>query len=135
MKNYSTQNLKGLGPKQLRDFVSKYYQNNVQGKSVKNKDKGITIVFDKTGRNKTARSTFNKIRTVVVMDIYNVMSEAIYSNFNLPKPSHVRNYKAVGILNFKYKCKVDGKLLSVRLSVIQTKDLKFQYSLTFDKNI
>ena len=133
MKNYSTGKIINLNARELSDFVEKYYQKNIQDKQVINLHKKIPILFNRIGRNKTARPTMNKRRAVIVINILELLRDAKYLNFNTPKPEHVKKYNAVGILNFRFKCLIDNTKAEGRISVIQSKDLKFQYSLTFSK--
>ena len=123
----------GKSPNEIHQEVKKNYQNNIQGRTITNKDLGIEIYFNKTGRDETVHFARKDSLIASASNILDVLLEnAEFNNFGKPRASHQERFGAIGFLNFKSKCKIDGKLCFFRLSVmiIDLKMAKFQYAIS-----
>lgn len=99
----------------LKIAVGEFYKKNIQGWEVLNIDKGFRITFSSQGRQKLTRGSAMYSKKAAVMLILKELLEAAeYSNFGRRKG----NDPAVlmGYLNFKAKCKIDGKIETVRFA-------------------
>jgi hypothetical protein len=100
----------------------------LQGKSVVNKDKGITIKFTAIGGKKIAFGGRNyKSKMALLQCLDTLMEVAEYNNFGQPKAKDIEK-KIVGFLNFKAKVMIDGQLKHVRIAVIKRKEATNYYS-------
>jgi hypothetical protein len=134
MKNYSTALFNGLTLHQVTIIINKAFRDKFQGLTIRNADKSISITITRASRKK-ARSVADKQTAVVLLDILHVLKVSKYNNWGPLKEKHKKQFPtAVGFLNFKYKCRIDGTPKSFRVSVVQTKTLEynFQYSLHED---
>lgn len=101
--------------KELELFVSSVYNNRIRGKSVVNKCLGYEITFSGRGLRKiTKGSTLYPYKAIAVTIIDKLLEVAEYSNFGNPKDSDSK--EIAGYLNFKVKCKIDGKTTHLRIS-------------------
>ncbi|HLP06076.1 MAG TPA: hypothetical protein VK152_11675 [Paludibacter sp.] len=109
-----------------RKSVSKYYSENLQGKTVVNKDLKISIKFNAIGKGEISYGRSIHSKKVAVLQCLEVLlSEAEYNNFGIRKASD--DLSVLGYLNFKAKVRIDGKLEYVRLTVLMKKDGKIYY--------
>ena len=89
-------------------YVLEYYKKNLKGKTVINKDTGITIHFSMTSGRKTAmgEAMYQK-KAEMVRILPDIVKYAIYNNFGKRKPDESDDI--IGYLNFKGRCILDGK--------------------------
>ncbi len=88
-------------------MVREYYTANLQGKSVVNKDLGMTIHFTSIGRCELAYGRALHAKKVAVIKCLEKLPEvAEYNNFGERKESGKQNI--IGFLNFKAKVEIDG---------------------------
>ncbi|MDR0927335.1 MAG: hypothetical protein LBO69_06165 [Ignavibacteria bacterium] len=110
-----------------RRYVYDFYKEHLQGKSVVNKDKGITIHFTSIGRKKIAYGeAMYATKAAIITCLKELLEVAEYNNFGLRKTKDKSNI--LGYLNFKAKVMIDGQLKHVRIAVVMTKDYKFYYN-------
>lgn len=111
---------------ELKQKVKQFYNEKLQGNSVVNKDKGITVTFSSVGRNHVlyARSAgFEKL--VAVFKLPEILAAATFLNFkNADENDH---HTVVGYMNFKCPVKINEKLQHFRVVVRISKDGKFFY--------
>lgn len=130
LRSYSTHKFEGLSPNELSELVFNSYKNLLQGREVKNEDKGILIKFNGIGNRKTTSYNITKAKACVIYDLEFALSKAKYNNWGEPEPKHIEKFKAIGFLNFKYECLIDGQRKSFRISVMLRSTGKFQYHLS-----
>ena len=109
--------------KAIRDF----YAENLYGKSVINKDLGVTIHFNSIGKNELSygRALYAK-KVAVLKCLLELMEVAEYNNFGRKKD--VDKETVLGYLNFKAKVIIDGKQENVRINVLLKKNGKAYYN-------
>lgn len=120
--------LSALNKAELRRYVLDYYKNNLKGKEVINLDTGITIHFSMTSGRKTAmgEAMYQK-KAEMVRILPELVKYALYNNFGKRKPDE--NEEIIGYLNFKGRCKLDGKIQNVRIAVQFQRSAKFYYNI------
>ena len=120
--------LRQLSKMEMRHYVLEYYKKNIKGKTVVNKDTGITIHFSMTSGRKTAigEAMYQK-KAEMVRILPDLVIYAIYNNFGKRKPDESDDI--IGYLNFKGRCILDGKVQNVRIAVQFQKTAKFYYNI------
>ena len=120
--------LRQLSKMEMRHYVLEYYKKNLKGKTVVNKDTGITIHFSMTSGRKTAmgEAMYQK-KAEMVRILPDLVTYAIYNNFGKRKPDESDDI--IGYLNFKGRCILDGKVQNVRIAVQFQKTAKFYYNI------
>ena len=110
----------------LRRYVMEEYSKNVQGKTVKNKDRGLTVFFGADGKNELAhgRAIYAK-KAALVQCIVKLMEVAEYNNFGQRKDKDQEN--VFGYANFKAKVYINGVLEHVRITVVVKANGKAYY--------
>jgi hypothetical protein len=114
--------------KHLGKHVKSYYEKNIQGCSVVNEHLGITVSFTSVGKGKIAyggKTLYTK-KVAVVQCLLELMRVAEYNNFGVRKSDDKSN--VVGFMNFKGRVRINGKIETVRLSVMLRTDGKFFYN-------
>ena len=113
---------------ELRKYVLEYYRSKLKGKEVVNKDTGITIHFSMTSGRKTAmgEAMYQK-KAEMIRILPELVENAIYNNFGKRKPDE--SQEIIGYLNFKGRCKLDGKIENIRIAVQFQKSAKFYYNI------
>ena len=113
---------------EMRRYVLEYYKKNLKGKTVINKDTGITIHFSMTSGIKTAmgEALYQK-KAEMVRILPDIVKYAIYNNFGKRKPDESDDI--IGYLNFKGRCILDGETQNVRIAVQFQKTAKFYYNI------
>lgn len=120
--------LTGLSKHELRRFILDYYKKHLKGIEVINEDTGITIHFSMTSGRKTAMGEAMYQRKAEIIRILpELVKYALYNNFGHPKETD--NPEIIGYLNFKGRCKIDGKTENVRIAVQFQKQAKFYYNI------
>ncbi len=113
--------------KNLVQYATTYYKDNLQGQEVFNKDLKIWIKFTSLGKGKVAyggRKTPAKM--AVLQGIKSILEVAEYNNFGPRKAKDPKNI--VGYLNFKAKVRINGKIENLRIAIILRQDGKFYYN-------
>lgn len=134
MKNYKiSEEIKRLNTYSNRNlWLRNYYNEKLIGKNVINKHLGIKIKLSKISRNETVfgpgRNTRNKI--VVVSDLLYVLKNAKFVSWKNPKPKHIKKHKAIGFINLRYECKIEGVKRRFRIPIMVKNDGSFQYHLS-----
>ena len=120
--------LGNLTKMELRRYVLDYYKNNLKGKEIINDDTGITIHFSMTAGRKTAmgEAMYQK-KAEMVRVLPELVKYALYNNFGKRKPDESEDI--IGYLNFKVRCKLDGKTENVRIAVQFQRSAKFYYNI------
>ena len=111
---------------ELKSQAKVFYKKNLKGRSVINRHKGITIIFNEKGLRHTlyARKIgFTKIKAIWYLD--EMVQEAVYCNFKNPDYDDVNS--VLGYLNFKIRINSEGVIFMFRLVIRLTKDGKFYY--------
>ena len=113
---------------ELRRYVLDYYKNYLKGKEIINNDTGITIHFSMTSGRKTAmgEAMYQK-KAEMVRILPEMVKYALYNNFGKRKPDE--SEEIIGYLNFKGRCKLDGKTENVRIAVQFQRSEKFYYNI------
>ena len=120
--------LNGLSKAEMRKYILDYYKKNLKGIEVINDDTGITIHFSMTSGRKTAMGEAMYQRKAEIIRILpELIKYALYNNFGYPKETDSQDI--IGYLNFKGRCKIDGKTLNVRIAVQFQKQAKFYYNI------
>lgn len=122
----------GCGVQELREKVYRYYKDNFKGLKVQNKHIGITVVFSMASGRKTARgeAMYHK-KAEIAKIIPAILENAKFNNFGARKPSDPKD--VIGYLNFKGKCRLDGRIENVRIAVQFQKNAKFYYNIEVNK--
>ena len=110
----------------LKKIVKKYYDENLKGTTVINRDKGITVIFSNVGRNHVlyARKVgFEKL--VAVFQLSEMVVNAVFTNFKGPDDDDFSNI--IGYMNFKAKVNINGVTQAFRIVVRISKEGKFFY--------
>ena len=113
--------------KDLAKVIKDFYSKNLQGKSVINRDLGITIHFNSIGKDELAhgRALYAK-KAAVIKCLERLIEVAEYNNFGRRKDTDKET--VLGYLNFKAKVKIDNKVENVRISVLLKKNGKAYYN-------
>lgn len=120
--------LNSLSKAELRKYILDYYKKNLKGIEVINDDTGITIHFSMTSGRKTAMGEAMYQRKAEIIRILpELVKYALYNNFGHPKETDSRD--VIGYLNFKGRCKIDGKIENIRIAVQFQKQAKFYYNI------
>lgn len=120
--------LSGLSKSELRKYILDYYKKNLKGLEVVNDDTGITIHFSMTSGRKTAMGEAMYQRKAELIRILpELVKYALYNNFGKPKESEGPDI--IGYLNFKGRCKIDGKTENIRIAVQFQRQAKFYYNI------
>lgn len=111
----------------LKKAAKDYYYQNIDGKTVVNKSKGISIIFNKNGVKHVLNArNAGYVKIKAIFALRELVENAVYSNFNGPdKTDNPMN--VFGYCNFKSKIIIEGKLQMFRIVVRLTKDGKFYY--------
>lgn len=117
---------------QLRELIFNTIKNKFAGMEVINKDFGIPIKITVTSGRKTSKgeAIYSK-KAAVVLILPEIIKNAKYNNWGNPKPTDGQNVK--GFLNFKCKCKIDGRLECIRIAVQFQKGGKYYYNIEVNK--
>ena len=110
----------------LKTEMKSFYNTRLKGKTVKNKDKGISIVFSSVGRNHVlyARAAgFEKL--IVIKKLPDMVREAEYCNFKEPDGNESKDI--LGYMNFKVNISINDEIFLFRIVVRLTKNGKFFY--------
>ena len=118
----------------LGKYMSKFYAENLQGKSVVNKDLGMTITFTSVGKNEISygRALYAK-KAAIITCLEKLMEVAEYNNFGERKETDKKNI--IGYLNFKAKVLINDKLENVRITVQFKKDGKMYFKPYYNHEI
>ncbi len=130
MKRITTIGWQGLTAKQTRIKVCDIYNDNYYKKGVKvvNKQKGITILFEKTGRNKTAYGgNIYPKKAVLIQYLHTVLADMTFTSFSKKKITD--DVSILGYLNFQYKIFIDGRKESVKVALRLKSNGSFHYSV------
>jgi hypothetical protein len=129
MNTYTTSKFKGLSNYQLNIMTANFFKENLAGTTIVNQQKTIAIQINKITKRKAVRYNLNAQKAVLIFDLKRVLRQCLLNNFGLPKPNHIRDHKAIGFINFVYKCKIDTKVKSYRVCVMIKPNGSFHYDL------
>jgi len=116
-----------IEPENRVKFIKEFYEKNLQGKVVLNKDILLTIHFTSIGKYELAYAKAPYIKKIAVLQCLDKLLEvAEYNNFGQRKETDKQN--VLGYFNFKAKVKIDRKLEHVRICVVLKKDGKAYYN-------
>jgi hypothetical protein len=120
--------LGNLTKAELRRYVLDYYKQNLKGKEVINKDTSITVHFSMTSGRKTAmgEAMYQK-KAEMIRILPELVKYALYNNFGKRKANE--SEEIIGYLNFKGRCKLDGKTENIRIAVQFQRSAKFYYNI------
>lgn len=122
----------GLKLSELRKVVLEYYNKNLKDREVFNEDLKITIRFSMSSGRKTVMGEAMYYKKAEIMKILpEIVQYALYNNYGERKETD--NPSVIGYLNFKGKCKLDGKIENIRLAVQFQKTAKFYYNVEVNK--
>ena len=110
----------------LKKIVKQYYDENLKGQTVVNRDKGITVIFSNVGRNHVLyarRPGFEKL--VAIFKLSELVANAVFTNFKGPDKDDFSNI--IGYMNFKSKANINGTTQVFRIVVRISKEGKFFY--------
>lgn len=123
-----TTSLDGKSKSDLRKYVLEYYKNHLKGLEVVNEDTGITVCFSMTSGRKTANGeAMYQKKAEIVRILPEIVKYAIYNNFG--KRKEKESPEIIGYLNFKGRCRINGKTENVRLAIQFQKTAKFYYNI------
>lgn len=116
----------------LRKIVYQFIKNNFVGKIIRNEDTGINVQITVSSGRKTAYGEAMYLKKAAAVQILpNLIRCAKYNNFGKKKPTDAKN--VIGYLNYKCKCKIDGKSECLRLAIRLQNDGKFYYNIEINK--
>lgn len=110
----------------LKKEMKTFYNTRLKGKTVKNKDKGISIVLSSVGRNHIlyARAVgFEKL--IAIKKLPAMIRDAEYTNFKEPDADDSKDI--LGYMNFKVNVCINGETHHFRIVVRLTRNGKFFY--------
>ena len=110
----------------LKQEMKSFYNAQLKGKTVKNKQKGISILFSSVGRNHIlyARAVgFEKL--IAITKLAEMVREAEYCNFKEADENDSRDI--LGYMNFKVSVCINDEICHFRIVVRLTKNGKFFY--------
>ena len=119
---------KDMSKQDMRKYILEYYKKNLKGLEIVNKDTGITICFSMTSGRKTAMGEamyWQKPELIRILP--ELVKYALYNNFGRAKDGE--SHDIIGYLNFKGRCKIDGKTENLRIAVQFQKQAKFYYNI------
>lgn len=120
--------LNGLSKAELRKYILDYYKKHLKGIEVINEDTGITIHFSMTSGRKTAMGeAMYQHKAEIIRILPELVKYALYNNFGQPKEKD--SPEVIGYLNFKGRCKINGKTENIRIAVQFQKQAKFYYNI------
>ncbi|WP_416437890.1 hypothetical protein [Phnomibacter sp. MR] len=119
----------GLSAAATRKKVFELYKSTYsKNSSVQNKQKGITIKFDRTGAEKTAYgSRIYPKKAAIVTKLISILKEMTFSSFGNKKQADSSD--VLGYLNFQCKVIIDKKRESVKVAIRVKNDGTFHYSI------
>lgn len=123
---------KALRAAELRHVVFDYLVDHFNNMEVTNEHVHILIHIQKRAIRKTAFGEAmygKKAAASLVLPI--LLQHAAYNNWGAPKPNDPD--ELLGYFNFKAKCKIDGKMETLRIAVRLYQDGKFYYNLEVNK--
>ena len=111
---------------ELKKKVKAFYTENLKGKTVKNKHKGITVLFNAPGlKHLLFARNVGYVKLKAVFILRDLVKNAIFCNFKNPDIND--NPGITGYLNFKSKAKIEGNIYAFRIVVRLTNQGKFYY--------
>ncbi len=123
-----TTELDGMTKSELRKYILEYYKRNLKGLVVVNIDTGITVHFSMTSGRKTAMGeAMYQMKAEIVRILPDLVKYALYNNFGKPKDTEKRD--VIGYLNFKGRCRINGKTENLRIAIQFQKQAKFYYNI------
>ncbi len=103
-----------------------------KGTSVKNKHIGINVSFTVANSKKVSKGgAVYKKKAALLFVLPQLIENAEYSNWGTRKPTDPSD--VVGFLNFKAKCKIDGKIDNCRIAIQFRVGGKFFYNIEVNK--
>jgi hypothetical protein len=116
----------------LGELMRDFYKKNLQGKTIINKDIGVTIIFTSEGIGKASHHRrIGEINAAAIKIIDKMLENAEYSNFGQRKPDDKQNVR--GYLNFKATALIDGEKRYFRIAVKLKTDMKAYYNHTVNR--
>ena len=117
---------------ELRRLVLDYVKKHFKGVVVRNLSLDIPIIISVTSGRKTALGgAMYRKKAELVRVLPAIIRVAQYNNFGARKATD--NPSVIGYLNFKAKCKLDGKVEHVRLAVQFQRGGKYYYNVEVNK--
>lgn len=112
-----SEKIKSAKRSELPKLAKEYYIDYVSGKSIINAHKGFKISFTGQGQNKIAHgSALYAKKVATIKYLPEILENAVYSNFSHRKAKDPK--ELIGYLNFKGKCKIDGRIEYLRLACL-----------------
>ncbi|MDR0728599.1 MAG: hypothetical protein LBF19_00520 [Prevotellaceae bacterium] len=111
----------------LREEMKSYYNARLKGKTIVNRQKGISVIFSSTGRQHVLyarKVAFEKLIAITKLD--EMVEYALFTNFKNPDPDDDPQ-NIIGYMNFMVPVSINNALHRFRLVVRITKDGKFYY--------
>lgn len=117
---------------QLRKYVAGYVKAHYKNTTVINDHTQLHINITVRSGQKTAygEAMYSK-KAALITVLPDLIKYAVYNNFGPAKTTDSKD--VLGYLNFKVKCKIDGKIENIRLAVQFQKGGKFYYNIEVNK--
>jgi len=128
MKKLSTKEFQGMMHKELRPIIDKFYRDKIQKYHVINKETGMKIEFNNTGRKKSLHY-LTKEKAIIIKNLPALLREAKIVGIEEPKKKH----NAKKVIVFLASCIVDGRTMDIRIITMKKHDGLFQYELYDNK--
>jgi len=128
MREFSTKEFKGMKHQDLRPIIDEFYRNKMQKHHVINKETGMKIEFNNTGRKKSLHY-LTKEKAIIIKNLPALLREARIIGVEEPKKKH----NAEKVIVFLATCKVDGRIMDIRIITMKKYDGLFQYELYDNK--
>ena len=121
-----------LSPEELRKKAFEEYRTLHFGKEVINEDLKIMVKFEREGARKTTYSppTYSK-KMCLIPILDQLVKYAKYNNWGDRKNNDADF--VIGYLNFKVKCRIDGKLEHIHLVIRVRNTGEFHYVMEVNK--
>jgi hypothetical protein len=122
-----------MGISAVRKHVMEYYTKNLQGTSVFNTQKQITIHFTKDGlKHIIYGRKFGYQKFKAIMALKEMMTQATFSNFKAPDVDDAKYVE--GYLNFQAQVVVENEKFNFRIVVQKTTTGKYLYDHVIYEN-
>ena len=116
----------GLKLGQIKKFVRNYFNENIRNKTVKNKHKGITVMFTRKGLDHVIHArNAGYVKYKAIICLPKMVKNAVYLNFKDKDEDDVLDI--LGYLNFKCNVKVENRIQIFKIVIRLTNEGVFFY--------
>lgn len=126
---------------ELSNIVKLFYNEQLKGESVVNKETGIVVVFNAIGRNKTSKGLNSKghrldyIKVKAFFKIKKLIIDYNLHNCGFPKEKHIKKYNAKFFMNLISEIEIDNEryIFYIPCMVRKSSDTAYYSIYDFEK--